>query len=138
MLSVFKDVLCVGLVILVVKDVLGGFWLVKDVLGGLEDIFKVVEEDNSVCDTNVDLGVDEGGWLPGKVADGVDMIEAVVLELSKCGTKLDLVTLVVGIFVEDLGGPDELKGGVIDDGLIDDSNVVVDCNIFFLNFYRLK
>jgi len=60
-LSVFKDVLCVGLVILVVKDVLGGFWLVKDVLGGLEDIFKVVEEDNSVCDTNVDLGVDEGG-----------------------------------------------------------------------------
>ena len=61
MLSVFKDVLCVGLVILVVKDVLGGFWLVKDVLGGLEDIFKVVEEDNSVCDTNVDLGVDEGG-----------------------------------------------------------------------------
>jgi len=60
-LSVFKDVLSVGLVILVVKDVLGGFWLVKDVLGGLEDIFKVVEEDNSVCDTNVDLGVDEGG-----------------------------------------------------------------------------
>jgi len=60
-LSVFKDVLCVSSVISVIKDVLGGFWLVKDVLGGLEDILKVVEEDDSKCGTNVDLVVNEGG-----------------------------------------------------------------------------
>jgi len=65
------------------------------------------------------------------------MIEAVVLELSKCGTKLDLVTLVVGIFVEDLGGPDELKGGVIDDirvledifKVVEEDNSVCDTNV---------
>ena len=56
--GVIDDVLCVSPVISVIKGVLDGFWLVKDVLGGLEDIFKVVEEDDSKCGTNVDLGVD--------------------------------------------------------------------------------
>jgi len=56
--GVIDDVLCVSPVFSVIKGVLDGFWLVKDVLGGLEDIFKVVEEDDSKCGTNVDLGVD--------------------------------------------------------------------------------